>query len=742
MGRLFRSFFAVCSVILTFGLAGCGGGNSNAVITTSYPTPAIILLSPTPSVSLEIGKTESFIATPQDNQHNSLTTPVEFISSNTAVLTISSGGVACAGSWDSLTNPQVCTPGPTGTAQVTAVAQGVSSPATTVYVHQHIDSIQIAPVPDQTAPTGFDSITNQTCLTVGQSYNFQASALSRGTDITTTAGPFSWAITTPNVADVFADNPATPVTGLQLGQAKVTASTPGITTIYASAGNVVSPPLSFETCPVQSIAITVNGSNSSVFTVAQDTALAFQTTVTDIAGNTITKTALTWSSSNPATVSVTSSGDTATSSTAIGGGATIVASCSPPTCNIGFQPSRPVYPENAVTIAVQGASSPTGTSFDVSSAGCIGNSGCVSSIVPVTPSTTNGVVNYSVGSPTYLSTAPNSFIFDQQGTTGYLGTPMSQSNTMGLVALTPGTTGAGTTAQYTSAPGKILAISPDGSTLIVSDTADTPNAVYIFNTSTHTTTALQINGATAADFSPDSLKAYIAAGSNLYIYSKQDALQTINLSSPANDVSFLPVGAFAYVAGGASSPGLTAWATCNAYVPSSTPAQTTPLPSTPAFIRMLPDSSHILLLNSPTSTISILNVSTTPVGCPPTISNGSVSTFNFGQGTFVPTQFLVSSDGSRAFVLTSNLGAVLVFNTASHTSSSIAMVNSALPVRAVLDATGTLLYVIGSDGMVHVLDANIGLDKQQIAMPPNFCYDSAGNPAIFTCNANLIALKP
>ena len=89
--------------------------------------------------------TQTFTATPQNNKNTAITTPVTFLSSNTAVLTIATNGLACAGTWDSLTAPQICTPGPVGVAQVTATSHGVSSPPTTVYVHQHIDKIVIKP---------------------------------------------------------------------------------------------------------------------------------------------------------------------------------------------------------------------------------------------------------------------------------------------------------------------------------------------------------------------------------------------------------------------------------------------------------------------------------------------------------------------------------------------------------------------------------------------------------------------
>ncbi len=70
--------------------------------------------------------------------------------------------------------------------------------------------------------------------------------------------------------------------------------------------------------------------------------------------------------------------------------------------------------------------------------------------------------------------------------------------------------------------------------MIVSDTKSTPNAVFVFNTTNNTSTTLSIVGATAADFSPDNLKAYIAAGSTLYVFSTLTPLKTIPLGGPGH----------------------------------------------------------------------------------------------------------------------------------------------------------------------------------------------------------------
>src|SRR6202030_4072965 len=107
-------------------LVGCS--HSQAVTsTTNGPVPAIITLTPSPTLSLEVGTTASFSASPQNSSATGVSTAVSYQSSNPSVLTISNSGFACAGTWDSLSSPTVCTPGPVGVARVMATALGVSS---------------------------------------------------------------------------------------------------------------------------------------------------------------------------------------------------------------------------------------------------------------------------------------------------------------------------------------------------------------------------------------------------------------------------------------------------------------------------------------------------------------------------------------------------------------------------------------------------------------------------------------
>ena len=193
-------------------------------------------------------------------------------------------------------------------------------------------------------------------------------------------------------------------------------------------------------------------------------------TVVDTQGNTITGVPLTWSSSLPGTVAVSSSGGVTTSQA---GGGAVTASCTPPTCNIGLKPLLPIYPESAVAFAVAPATTTTTTTTTtatvyVSSTGistspagnCSTASGCVSLLIPI--ASPNNTVGAAVGLPA----TPNSLVFDRQGAKAYLGTDFSFFGSRGLMQI--GVAVPPTVSEFKSVTGKVLAVSPDGGTLLVS----------------------------------------------------------------------------------------------------------------------------------------------------------------------------------------------------------------------------------------------------------------------------------
>lgn len=771
MGRLYsinQRYFCIALLIAFFSaLTACSGGG-NATNIVNFTTPTFITLAPSSSASMDIGSTLVFTATPEDSSGAAVPTPVSYISSNPAVLTVANNGLACAGTWDSQANPQICTPGPPGVAQVSAIAQGVSSPSTTVFVHQHIDNIQVSLIPSQTQPTSFQSFG---CFSAGQTVDLQATAYSRGqsglSEITSTVGVFAWQVVNGNVASVTGSTLSTPINGLQAGQAQVNAKSPGITTLLASVGNTISVPFTFITCPVQSIQLAVNGSSAPTLSIAQAGSLQLSTTVTDIAGTVITGVPITWSSSSPRIITVPpGSNDTATGSITSVGGSAISVSCTPPSCNIGFLPSLPVYASHAIDVNVGANSSGTAASAKVSvtSTGCkqfdsCAGSGCpvmdkcVTTLVSVGPVSTSGAGTLTINPSITLPSRPDSLTFDPQGTNLFMGTDTGAFGTKGVMNIA---NGSNTATQFTTAAGTILAVSPSGAKIILSDTQDTPQQVFVFDTSTHDAVTLPISGATAAAFSPDNLKAYILAGSTLYVFSQQDALQTLSLAAPATDVAFNSNGMLGYIAGG-DPAGVLFGSVCD-----GSPVLSPVASPNVSLIRELPNGSLLTLSTSNQFGMITPAFAGTPsgvdfLGCPSTrqqnwptgvlaqgfihVSNTQSNTVNLGPG-FTPSQLLVSSDGSRAYVLAPNLATILVYNINNGTTSSIALAGNAGPVRGALTGNGSLLFVVATDGKLHELNTATQIDTQQVSFPDNFCEDSEGNSAPFTCLPDLIAVTP
>jgi hypothetical protein len=525
-----------------------------------------------------------------------------------------------------------------------------------------------------------------------------------------------------------------------------------MTSIFASISGVNSVPVNFITCPVQSITLTVNGSSSNPVIVSKGGSKTVVATVLDTLGATIASATipgsfLTWSSSDPAIASVSTSGSVTTS---LAGGASIIASCTPPTCNIGILPVLPIYPESVVDLIVTPTSTTQSSTIYVASTGCGTMEGCVSAAIPITTAASTTSPGTTVGAPINLPATPNSLVFDRQGKNAYLGTDRGELGTKGLMVLNA----PATVSEFTSVTGKVLAVSPDGNTVIVSDTLATPNQVFIFTSSgtSHSSVALNITGATAADFSPDNLKAYIVAGSTLYVYSTLEALQTVPLTAPATDAAFLANGMFGYMAGG-DPAGVSFLPTCNA------PPLVASLGSVPVsgttLLRALPDGVTMLALSPPDIQTFTASISGTLAigenGCPAprgglTVANPTnpQGPFPLGAGDFVATQLLVAPDGSTAYVISGSVPKVIIFNISGHTSSSIALTGGATPIRATLTPDGTLLYVAANDGQVHLLSTVANSDILQISFPPGTASQPTGlcSGVTFTCLPDLIAVKP
>ena len=740
-------------------LAGCGGGSS----TPTLPTPSKITIAPGNS-SIDLGTTLVFAAalTPTS------TVPVTFTSSNPGVLSFVSTapGVACAGRWD--TAGQICNPTSVGVAQVTASANGAVSAPVTVYVHQHVDTVQVTLLnPPNKIP---DCVTLAPSTGVQNFLDLQAQAFSNGNDVTNTVGSFVFSQSNSSVATLSTTDPELQNNnGNQVTQARITAKAPGYTQVFASVSGVNSLPATipdshgvqhpyFETCIVQSISLQVgsNDPNNTTFAIANNGSTTLTATVFDRLGYQLTTPPITWTSLSPQNATVSTTGGVSAKAP---GGASIVAACLPSNCNLtgSIFPIKPVFSATApggvlqgqpITGTVTGAQANTtvyATSSQCDTVTPTPIPGCQPLVYPISTS------NNTVSNSTTLPSSPNSFIFAPSGSKAYLGSDA------GLITFTPGTSTNVT--QLNNVPGKILAISPDSNKLVVSDTKSNPNQVYVLEnlggTGSPTINALLITGATAAAFSPDAIRTYIVAGSTLYVFSDQLPLKSIPLGGSANGVASYANGALGYLSGGSGSPAINLFNTCdtNYDITSSIP-----VPRLPTMFQALGDGVHAIGIDPPgvdVFTVKVLaptpatlaNPSSDTCPFPVTAPDPPAQEFSFanlGQGNFTPLKMIIASDSSKAYILAANLSSIFVYNFGVGTVSAIPLTGSPAPLDASLTSDGTLLYVGASDTSVHVVSTVSGGDLQQITFTNNNSTNKGSLCSNIpqTCNPDLIAIKP
>jgi hypothetical protein len=504
----------------------------------------------------------------------------------------------------------------------------------------------------------------------------------------------------------------------------------------------------------------------------------------------------------------------------------VTASCSPPTCNVGFptipnafltngaidsnkitactnffqalypllkdcaelipvpvyaspifvdpgdpkNPTLPLSPMAAISGIVTGStSSPT---VFASSMGCAKEppSTCNTSAYFVSTRT-------SAGNQNTLPVSPNSFLFDPTGGKVWMGSDF------GAEIVTPTNFGSGNN-PFTSlgtVTGRVLASSLNGTIAAFSDTVHVPNQVYIVNSAnTGSPTALSIPGPNPpltgnVGFSPDGLKTFIIAGSNLtsmYVYSSLQALQgPISLDQPATAIAFSPNAAFTYIAESGGAPNLTAFANCsNPAVASIQPAASIGLPGPPVLMKVLPalhidgkdsfgnaipDGVHVLILDSTGFDIVTSQIAAPPSGtlCPQGIQFVSgdplraVQRIELGQGTLQPLNFFYSADDTQLYVVSSSSSSIIVYNfITGSVIGGIELQNNATPLTADMSSDAGTIVIAGSDGMLHEVSTALGgSDSVPISFPniPNglnpFC---SFTPLAGPCTLNVAQAKP
>ncbi len=749
MRRCITVFFFIMAISLALTLTACLGKNTPV----GGEGVSSVSLSPTANFSMDVGATQVFSATARNAGGQIIVGATQFVvtvppgGTSPAPLSVASNGNACAGTWDRAV--AICTAGQPGIAVVTATVDGVSSPPTTVYVHQHVDSLQVTKL--QTTPTSTSCYQTGPCCSNGQTWLYQGLAYHDGIDITSTVGQLTWQSTNTGVLTATTYLPPNQPT--VLNDAQITGGNPGITQLYASVSGTTSNPTEITTCLVQYVRVRAEGLEGDSVTVNNGTAVPIEATAVDTLGYTLSKAPLTWSTDNPEVVSFSTPNNTTGTNNANArnniGGANVTVSCTPPTCNIGVVPGLPVYASDGslpsglqgfgtISIDVTAGSSPAKYVGWAATDQCADLSGCTSVLFQITPGTTTNPITATA----YAPRTPNSIKFNyQQGSRLYIG---SEEGLMYMdVASNPTVieVSTSTTPCNASLCGKVLAISNDGKQAVISDDVSPTPQVYIYNASPQGGSSnvadlvLPGNGghdspdvAGSAAFSSDQSKIFILTkGGNMYVYSTVDALAQVTLPSPSTDcaifscVAFSADSSFAYVTGTSGATGtLSAFSTCSTPgVPSTelgsvgtagVPLEifTSPnLPPTDGYI-----SQNVFVLEPPNLQVFTANFTQTPISqnqftCNPPIAPvahpflSAGATYNLGQGKFIPLYARLVGDGSEFIVVGKNIPAVMVFNVASGTTSAIPLgrvgYSNIFPYAASANSDGSQVYVAACD---------------------------------------------
>jgi len=729
-------------------LVACGGGNS---VNT---TVSQLVLSPT-TFSLNEGGVGTLAVSAENSAGTIVPADITFSSSNNNIATVSTGGLICAGQWDSVFINCTPTNGTAGVGQVTITAASGSITATaTVYVHEQVDQVK--------------AVLGSSCTTMGQPVNISGEAFSTTApgcspaapcNITSTVGPFVFgsndtaivasssgivptfnsALNTPTyqsggtisgssgqtcnlsnfngltgaTATVALSSQNTIAAGTQLtitapgsggttppttatltngtatcsGTANVTtslsngvltAAVPGATTVFASVSGVNSVGAPYMTCPVAKISVRSATGSTTSFTLNPTATQPLTADVFDTNGQYITPT-LTWGSSSIAAVTVAATGSVtnpATITAVAAGTSSITAACSYPDCN-RFVPAQ--YSQNVVTAAVTGA---TSTSVYAASTNSL-------MLVPFNISTD------TPGSAITLPAYPNSIAADPAGVNVYLGT-----NSSGLMTVNV-STGAVTTSAVN---GTIVAVTPDGQYMLISDPA---GAVRYFDIASSAVTGSAPGYLTTSSaYTPDSKSNGWVSGTNLGAGLQTAFSGLIALGFTANAIDISAQGGLTYITS-ASGREIDILSTCNHSQNQTLTA------NAPTLIAKLPNGTGAVAADPPAIDL-VSTPSTYNSGCPVT-TQSTIATYDLGAGDFTAQQIFVSSDSSRAWVVT-NLPRVLTFDLSTLTPTAIGLAGSPTPYNGGITLDGTHVYVGASDGTVHRIDTAELADIAQIAV--------------------------
>jgi hypothetical protein len=672
----------VLLALLGIALAGCGGSSKKNTVAVVNLTPA--------TVSIVSGQVAQLSVSALDSTAAAVTTTFTFNSSNPSLVTVSPAGLVCGGVWDSTF--VVCNGNApsgaalTGTATVTATAAaGISSAPITVSVHPSVTSITVTSAAVN-SPNG--------CLSHGQTLQFTAQAFHNGTDITSSVGQFSWSSSDGTVTSVDANGLAT-------------ANAPGVAGIIASVGGVTSQSVPFNTCMPKQIILHLNGDAAPNFTFSanmnvKDTR-TIQADMIDVNGTSIPSAPVKVVSNNTAVATLVGTTLTAISP----GGAGLVAVCAPPQCGNGI--NRAVY-SNLFSVTVNGTTQPTTVYVGTTTIPAPGTS---PAIVPIDTSKSPP----AAGTPIILPGAPTSMGFSADGTKFYVDT------SSGLVSVDPNTNVP--TLIDADPIGVILAVSPDGTKVIVSNVkfqADVPSQrLFIFDSSNNTLQTFILPGAVGAAFTSDGSKAYIAANfvdpasntpqARVYVWSPTETLRTLTATGTPSSVAALAAGPLMYMTNGSTVNVLNV---CDNSFGTDMATNTAP-----QLVAAPKNSNTIVAVDQTGVDIETANLSNDTIGqCPTPVSY--TNDFEPLNVILHPHKLLVGNKGENIAVLSAGFNQVFVAVPGAQGFGIPLSGNGTEPVSGDLTLDGTNLWTgVAGTNTVHQVCLPCGTDIFQIQLNLN-----------------------
>ena len=512
----------------------CNGSGYGPKVTDVY---SITLQPQNIGISLAFGQTHTLTPPTSTTCKGAQASSAGLVygTTNNQLVDISPNGTVCAGTWNrnsggGIPDFTVCNPPkplptasglPYGSAFVTASVQSVTSNPIQVFVHAPVTSLSLVgptqclsqteqfpkPLDVEACYAGPNNASYELCAPLGTSTFSCKSGLAPGVTSVpickSAIGTLSYNTGNSNVASI---NPETNI---------ITAQAPGTTVITASVAGSGSSAGYFSTCPPASIELSFNGSTNG--TVTQGVPQNLVTKIVDTKGHAITGLQLDYQSTNRADLFASVTGQVVP---LFPGAGSVFAVCQPSTCNpapinqVGVNGTGLSIASNPVNLTIPGTAS---------SNLWFAAPGKSQYIVPLQ------LITGTLGSTVRLPYVPNSMVMDAVAQNIYLGSEKA--------LMTFSTSSNTVTAQNQNYPGVVLAVTPDGGTVLVND--QIRQIFYLVGTGSASTTATFSGMGSSAQWTPDGRTLYItdsadsgAGHSNmLYVYNLNTGWTTHPLPS-------------------------------------------------------------------------------------------------------------------------------------------------------------------------------------------------------------------